>query len=110
MEALKQNKTLLVLLLISVVIAGVYFFVRRSSSAPLGDTAAEGPSFEVTYVVGQGAQEVLAALRMIEGFSLDVSVFSDPLFMSLEDFRVPVAPVTPGRDNPFEPLPGYKED
>lgn len=103
MEALKQNKTLLIILVVTTMIAAVYYFSR-------GDTSTiDGPLIESSYTISPTASEVLEALRMLEGFKFDASLFSDPAFLSLQDFTVPITPLDPGRRNPFEPLPGAED-
>jgi hypothetical protein len=104
MEVLKQNKTLLIILAATVMIGAVYYFSR-------GDVVSvDGPLLESTYTVSPDASEVLSALSMLENFKLDISLFSDPAFLSLQDFTVPITPLDPGRRNPFEPLPGAEEE
>jgi hypothetical protein len=51
-------------------------------------------------------KELLALLDKIEGLSIDTSLFSDTTLINLEDFSVAIATETPGRVNPFAPLPG----
>ncbi len=104
MDALKQNKTLLIVFAVTFMIAAVYYFSR-------GDTATiDGPLVESTYTISPSASEVLEALRMLESFKFDASLFSDPAFLSLQDFTVPITPLDPGRRNPFEPLPGAEDE
>lgn len=98
MEGLKQNKGLIIALSVALFIATVYYLGR-------GDTAEiDGPLLEVTYTTSPETQEVLEALRMLEGFKLNTTLFGDPAFLSLKDFSVSINPITPGRRNPFEPL------
>lgn len=103
MEAIKQNKTLVIVLVITVMIGAIYFLSR-------GDTATiDGPLIESTYTISPSASEVLQALQMLEGFRFDTSLFTDPAFLSLRDFTVPITPIDPGRRNPFEQLPGAED-
>ncbi len=98
MEGLKQNKGLIIALAVTLLIGAVYYLSR-------GDTAEiDGPLLEVAYTTSPETQEVLEALRALEGFKLSTALFDDPAFLSLEDLSVSINPVTPGRRNPFTPL------
>ena len=50
--------------------------------------------------VGEEVFEVLAVLR---GINLDGRIFSDPDFLTLQDFETEVLPGRAGRANPFSP-------
>ncbi len=50
-------------------------------------------------------KDLFALLDKIESISLDGSIFTDKAFISLQDFSVTLVPETPGRSNPFAPLP-----
>ena len=94
---LKQNK-LLALAAIVVVLGGVYYFLSSGSSSPAlltaTDTGASSPQ----------SQSLLVVLANLKTIRLDDSVFSDPVFTSLSDFDVVIAPENVGRRNPFVPF------
>lgn len=50
------------------------------------------------------AQAFLATTNELKLLNVDGSLFSDPLFVSLRDFRVDLGTELFGRPNPFSPL------
>ncbi len=77
-----------------------YFFVGS------GDT-----SDVLTVTTPDGGDTVLAAdlllvLADLRTLTLDDSIFTDPVFQSLKNFRVELSPEPIGRDNPFAPITG----
>ncbi|MDP3965269.1 MAG: hypothetical protein Q8Q13_00525 [bacterium] len=79
---------------------GFFFYrVLGTPSAPPGVTELTDSAFNATL----GA-ELLAALARLNSTKLDTSIFDDPVFNSLEDFGVDIAPQPIGRRNPFAPL------
>lgn len=53
-----------------------------------------------------GDQELVATLLELRAVSLNGTIFSDPIFLSLKDFGKEIVPEPVGRPNPFAPLPG----
>ncbi|MDO8564712.1 MAG: hypothetical protein Q7R88_01830 [bacterium] len=51
-------------------------------------------------------RELLGTLERLKSTTLDVSVFEDVVFKSLQDFGVDIAPQPVGRRNPFAPFEG----
>ncbi len=49
-------------------------------------------------------QKLLATTNELKLLNIDGSIFSDPLFASLRDFRVDLGTEPSGRPNPFSPL------
>ncbi len=49
-------------------------------------------------------QQLLATTNELKLLNIDGSIFSDPLFASLRDFRVDLGTEPSGRPNPFSPL------
>lgn len=49
-------------------------------------------------------RELLTTLARLKSTKLDTSIFSDPVFVSLRDFGVEIAPQPVGRRNPFAAL------
>ena len=49
-------------------------------------------------------QDLLALLRTLRDIQLDNSIFSDPVFQSLEDLSQELVPEPVGRNNPFAPI------
>lgn len=48
--------------------------------------------------------ELISLLINLRLINLDGSIFSDPVFRSLEDFGQKLAPESVGRNNPFAPI------
>ena len=53
-----------------------------------------------------GGPDLLSTLSNLKAVTLDPSLFSDPVFVSLVDFGVTIPPEPVGRSNPFAPLSG----
>jgi len=84
----------LVILVIPAVLLGGYIFWKSSD---------EGLSFEAsandtTLVLGT---KVKGAVSTLQSITLDGVIFSDPVFMTLKDFEVPVPESELGREYPF---------
>jgi len=94
----KQNK-LLILLGAGIVAAAViwYSFMRDKTPAPLLQTQdlTAGNAIE---------SDVVTVLLQLQAVSLSGTIFSDPAFISLQDFGREIVPEPVGRPNPFAPL------
>ena len=100
LDFLKENKTLAGIIVAVVVVVGGYFAYNTGGSDELlTTTTAATPTSQVS-------KELLSILANLKSISLDTSIFTDEVFISLSDFgtTIPLAPV--GRENPFEPLSG----
>lgn len=97
-EFFKQYKgTLVIALLI-----GAAFFAYQSFFV---DTQTDDFSVSTGGVPGSVVgQEVVALLAELESITLDISIFSDPSFVSLYNFGQVVNPEVVGRSNPFAPI------
>lgn len=82
-----------------VVIAGGIWFGLSSSSAPQPLLATDAQTTVAD-------QELVATLLELRAVSLNGTIFSDPVFLSLKDFGKEIIPEPVGRPNPFAPLPG----
>lgn len=83
----------------AVVLLGLVYYVWTSAaSTPLLSNGAEGTS--------PLSQEILTSLGQLHTIRLDPAIFVDPVFVSLTDFGVPIAPQNAGRRNPFAPVGG----
>lgn len=96
MKFLKDNK--LYIGIITLAVAGIWMYMMYfSGSAP-----------SATLTTDRGAsplsQDVLLTLSNLNTITLDASIFSDPLFISLSDYGVAIPPQKAGRQNPFAPL------
>ncbi len=70
----------------------------------LGDTQESSSAvteIAVSPLEGELGRELLMLLAKLKSTKLDASVFTDPIFKSLRDFGVDIAPQPVGRRNPF---------
>jgi len=99
-DFIKQNKVFVGIIFAVVVLVGGYFIYGA------GGTPSEGSALTSTGVseTSKVSRELLATLSNLKSISLDSSIFTDSVFLSLTDFGtvIPVQPV--GRDNPFARL------
>jgi len=95
-----SKKPYIILAVIVLVAVSVYFYYQGTS--PLVSS-----SVSQTSVADQeiGAQ-VLGLLQQIKSLKVDPSVFSDPGYLTLQDYTVQIPALPVGRPNPFAPLPG----
>ena len=98
MKSLFKNKIVL-LVLAGVILAGVvwFSFMRDASQKPLLTT-------EDLTAANAVDSDVVAILLQLRAVSLSGTIFSDPTFMSLQDFGSQIVPEPVGRPNPFAPL------
>jgi hypothetical protein len=105
-----KNIVMAVVLIVLLVIA--YFMFFKGEEVPLGETIGVenlGPDGMpiANGGVGLGAgADLLPFLLQLNSLKLDDSIFSDPVFVSLEDYTIEIAPQPQGRSNPFAPLGG----
>src|SRR5258708_33771030 len=78
-----------------VVLAGGWYFLTGTGEAPILQT--DSP-------VGNDSQEIVSTLLALRAVTLSGTIFTDPVFMSLQDFGVEIKPEPVGRPNPFLPL------
>lgn len=98
--SLFKNK-LVLLILAGIVLALViwYSFMRNKSAAPILQTE----DLTKSTTVDNDIVQILLQLRAV---SLSGTIFSDPAFVSLQDFGSQIVPEPVGRENPFAPLQG----
>src|SRR6185503_14487658 len=98
--AIFKNKIVL-LIIAGVLLAGVvwYSFLRGGTTQPLLQTE----DLTASTAVDSDVVEILLQLRAV---SLSGTIFTDPAFMSLQDFGSEIVPEPVGRPNPFAPIAG----
>ena len=96
-----DKKTLIVFGLL--VLAGLGFFFYSFFDEGRG-TSATITALPLSSLDTKLGRELLAALAELKSPKLDTGIFDDPVFESLRDFGVPIAPLPVGRRNPFAPL------
>jgi hypothetical protein len=96
--SLLKNRIVL-LILAGVVVAGViwYSFLREKTPQPLLQTE------DLTQATSVDS-DVVAILLQLRAVSLSGTIFSDPAFVSLQDFGSQIVPEPIGRTNPFAPI------
>ncbi len=96
MEALKKNKTLLILFAVVLFIFIGYFTFFNG-----GGTTTTPNENNSTQVVGQN---VLNLLHKISVVSIDTTIFSSPIWTNLRDISSPLPTNTPGKSDLFGAL------
>ena len=71
-----------------------YLWTSAGSSALLTTTEGTSPL----------SQEILTTLGQLHTIKLEPAIFTDPVFVSLNDFGVTIPPQNAGRRNPFAPV------
>lgn len=100
MDIFKQNKTLLIIIGIVVLLLGYYFMSSGigSNSAPLVSTqAANGAN-------STEDRALLETLTNMRNIRLDGYLFESETFLSLQDFSRNIVPEAIGKENPFQPV------
>ena len=99
MIALFKSKTVL-LVLAGIILAGVIWYsFLRDKGAPLLKTE------DLTKRTAVDS-DIVSVLLQLRAVSLSGTIFSDPSFISLQDFGSQIVLEPVGRTNPFAPLPG----
>ncbi len=99
----KNNKVILLVLLIIAAFIG-YNFLFKKNSQTNSDLVAQSKQGQS----GQPAigKDLMIALSELKSLTLDDTFFKDPIFNSLTDFSVQIVPQEVGRSNPFSPIGG----
>ena len=95
------NKLLIVLGISIVAFGAYYFYVSMSSSDPASNTVGvvtDGGD------LAQTSEKIYTDLNKIRTITIGESLFSDKRFTSLTDTRVTLGEVATGRPNPFAPV------
>lgn len=96
MSALFKN--LIIALIVTMFIgAGYYFISGGGGNAAVGDVSMDSD-------ISLKTEKVLSDIQKINTYKLDIAIFDDPRFTSLQDRRVRLVDVTTGRSNPFDPV------
>ncbi|MBU6431196.1 MAG: hypothetical protein KGJ58_02215 [Patescibacteria group bacterium] len=100
----KNNKVTLLILLIIAAFVGYNYFLKKDKPTN-GDLAVESQQQDQN---GQPAigKDLMAALFKLKSLTIDDTFFKDPIFNSLTDFTVQIAPQEVGRNNPFSSVGG----
>jgi hypothetical protein len=100
---LKKIIIIVIILVLAFIAYSVFFKKSEEKDTLISSTNTLGSSrsVEETKILGQ---QITQALLQIELLRLDKAVFSNPVFVSLEDRSEPILAQPVGRKNPFAPL------
>lgn len=98
MGIFKKYKTL-ILIIALIIIAGVAYTVLFG-----GQDNNLLVSERIDNTASAEESNLLTILLDLQEVELDESIFSDPVFRSLEDFGQDIVPEPVGRENPFAPI------
>lgn len=99
MGALLKNKTVL-LAFLGVLVAGVVWYGFMGGSAPAQPLL----TTEEVVASAESDSDVVRTLLTLRSVSLSGTIFSDPSFVTLQDFGREIISEPVGRENPFAPL------
>jgi hypothetical protein len=94
-KALLQRKITIVIGVILVL--GIAWYVLSSSGGSAPQTLSTEDS--------GGDQELRQSLQTLRTIKLDAAIFTDPIYLSLQDFSTQIVDEPVGRTDPFAPLP-----
>lgn len=97
---MKTNPVTLIIITL-VVAAGAYWFVGTGKD--------EQPALTTSSSQNAAQTQFQVLVSELKPISFNTAIFSDSNFMSLVDITTPVTPETPGRIDPFAPIPGVTE-
>lgn len=92
------DKKTIMAFLFMVALLIIFLFYSLSNRSP---ESGEITMLPISPLDGKLGRELLVALAKLKSTKLDKSIFDDPVFNSLKDFGVEIAPQPIGRRNPF---------
>ena len=98
MEFFNKHKMLILIALGVLVVLGIWWGFSREAPSDSLLTTEVSPETDPS---DRGLVDTLLQLRAV---SLSGTIFSDPAFMSLQDFGTQIIPEPVGRPNPFAPV------
>lgn len=111
MSSIFQNKRVLILIGGFVLATALLLVFGAGGSEPNVSNGPISPYLSVAPAPSVGGptsaalgEDLLTALALLKTISLDTSVFTDPVFLSLSDWGKAIPPQPAGRRNPFAPL------
>jgi len=93
-----KTKTYLTVGIIVVVLVIAYLYFTGGSS-PSAASLLQSSTASV-------GSEDLALLNQVRSIHIDTTLFSSPVYQSLQDYSVPIDPQNVSRPDPFAPIPG----
>ncbi|HBV01429.1 MAG TPA: hypothetical protein DEF00_03500 [Candidatus Taylorbacteria bacterium] len=92
-----DKKTILAFLFMVVLLIVFLFYSLSNKRSDSGEIT----TLPISPLDAKLGRELLAALAKLKSTKLDKTIFDDPVFNSLKDFGVEIAPQPIGRRNPF---------
>jgi hypothetical protein len=92
-----SKNTIIVSIILIVTVVLVYFYFE-------GSTTPFGGSLLQSQAGGSVGSAELTLLGQIQSLKIDVSLFTDPSYETLQDYSVAIPTENVGRPNPFAPL------
>jgi hypothetical protein len=93
-------KNLLIALGLAILLFVGYVVFLRDDGAPTPPPGMEAFSAQAQ----MESQQLLSTLNELKSLDVEGTLFSDPLFLSLRDFRIDLGIEPDGRVNPFAPV------
>ena len=98
MQTLLRHK--LILFVVAIVVAGAIWYGLSGSGSSTSLLSTQTP----TVSSDPATQALVTTLLALRAVTLNGTIFSDPSFVSLQDFSTAIVPEPVGRPNPFAPL------
>ncbi len=95
---MSKPKKILLLVVIGLVGFFIYSYLFKSSNK------VEPPLVSSDNASSQIGRDFIVLLAELKAIKLDETFFADPIFLSLHDSTVTIAPQPVGRRNPFAPI------
>lgn len=89
-------KNLLIVLVVVLVFFGVYLFMNSA--------AIDGGSATADEEIIARTNQILSDTKKVSSYELNLDIFSDNRFNTLQDFHTMIPDVSTGRSNPFLPV------
>lgn len=94
-----NKKTIIWIIVILLLVLGYLIFFKSPSE----------PESGITRVTAQGASvsvgsEILKNLNKIKILNLKKDIYTDPVFLNLQDFSRPIPSQIKGKNSPFDPI------
>ena len=102
LEIIKQNKIILIVLIVIIVAFGWFGLADRQPTNSLLTNESRGDA-------SVAEQEILRLLLDMRSIRLDSSIFENPAFASLRDFGREIIPEPVGRTNPFADVEDFSD-
>jgi hypothetical protein len=107
MQALFKSKIVIGAVIVLVLMVGGYFAIKSAGSKqPVSGVKKQAVTQTASGADGSAGpgQEFVAQLLAIQNITLNVNLFADPVFTSLEDFSREILDQPISRPNPFAPI------